>query len=618
MKPAWKFEKNEIDESEGPNDSGISSFTGDRAGGLVREVLQNSIDARRSPDKPVEVSFEIAKIPVDDFDIDGIMRSLEAACDSEDNDERHRKQFRRGLRALRSAKKTGTLNSLVITDSNTTGASDKYGRKDKWRSLTRAKGKSTKDKKDAGGSFGIGKNAAFTAADIRTVLYSTAYLNGDSLERRFTGKSILVSHEIGPDRFKATGYLLGDNGHKFVPKVLRLEEPGTSVAILGFSTSRKKLRTWEKETCASLASSFFHALIHKGLVVNVFGRRYDHANIETLATPANNDNLQRLIEVSKSNVVSNTDIDGIGRVNLRILVDEEENRGKLLAIVRDSGMLITDILGNMRISRSQPMIGFPRTWHRFTAVVECLTRDSRSLLREAEGPSHDKISADYADDEERRYVRRAIRHLGDWIREEIEKLAKPPDPARSENASEVAEFLPLPGEGVSGESAASAGDVEVSQPALLERLPAGLGLPSRARRGRDTTGGNGDEEGGRTRTGTQRNKRRRRRGRSSVETVFQDVRRLPSSLQQWPEHTAKFAFDMPDEVPNRIRLYAIGEDSRSEQLPIERAYFGGRRLKVSKGEIAQLDERFMAGRRVVIEIKAIRPIGSKRLEIKAF
>ena len=232
MKPAWKFEKNEIDESEGPNDSGISGFTGDRVGGLVREVLQNSIDARRSSDKPVEVSFEIAKIPADDFDISGLIRSLEAACDSEDNEERYRKQFRRGLRALRTAKKSGNLNALVITDSNTTGASDKDGRKDKWRSLTRAKGKSTKDKKDSGGSFGIGKNAAFTAADMRTVLYSTAYLDGDSMERRFSGKSILVSHEIGGVGYKATGYLVGDGDVNYVPASLRLEEPGTRIAIL--------------------------------------------------------------------------------------------------------------------------------------------------------------------------------------------------------------------------------------------------------------------------------------------------------------------------------------------------------------------------------------------------
>ena len=122
-----------------------------------------------------------------------------------------------------------------MTDSNTTGASDKDGRNDKWWSLTRALGRSTKDKKDSGGSFGIGKNAAFTAADLRTVLYSTSYHDGNSLERRYAGKSILVSHEVGGMRYKSTGYLFDDssgNSSSFVPESLRLKEPGTSIAIL--------------------------------------------------------------------------------------------------------------------------------------------------------------------------------------------------------------------------------------------------------------------------------------------------------------------------------------------------------------------------------------------------
>ena len=483
MKPTWKFERNDLRVVEGPNDAGIRSFTGDRAGGLVREVLQNSIDVRRSYGEPVEVSFEIVKIPVGDFDIGCLMQSLQAACDSDDNDERHRKQFRRGLRELEAAERAGYINALVMTDSNTTGASDKDGKKDKWRSLTRSLGSSAKDKKDSGGSFGIGKNAAFTAADMRTVLYSTAYWDGGTLERRFAGKSILVSHEVGGMRYKAAGYLLGDETSSFVPESLRLEEPGASIAILGFSTSKAKLRVWEKEACESMASSFFHALAHKGLIVRIFGQTYDHANIDDLASRAEDDKkLRSLIEVSKSDVMSYTDIEGIGRVNLRILVEKEkDSREKVLAIVRDSGMLITHRLGSMLISRSQRMVRFPRAWHGFTAVVECLTRDSRSLLREAEGPSHNEISSDNADEEERQDVKRAIRKLGRWVRQEIEKQARPPDPSRFDNASEVAEFLPLPGEGSPGQSK-GAGEVEISLPRLRNIPPAGLGLPSRARR----------------------------------------------------------------------------------------------------------------------------------------
>ena len=373
---------------------------------------------------------------------------------------------------------------------------------------------------------------------MRTVLYSTSYYDGDSLERRYAGKSILVSHEVGGMRYKSTGYLFDDssgNSSSFAPESLRLKEPGTTIAILGFPTTNAKLRVWKQEACESVATNFFHALVHKNLVVDMLGKTLDHACIEDFASRrSSNNKLLDFIKVSKSNMASHTDIDGIGAVNLRILVDEGKvNQDKSLAIVRDSGMLITNRLGSMFITSTRRMVSFPRAWYGFTAIVECLTRDSRSLLREAEGPSHNEISPDNADEEEMGDVRRAIRDLGNWIRQEIEKQARPPDPARFDNADEVAEFLPLPGEGAPAQSGAGGGDVEVSQPSLREVLPAGLGLPSRAQRGRDTRPGGDDAgEGGRRNTEQKRRKRRNRRGGRAVETVFQDVRRLPSGLRQ--------------------------------------------------------------------------------------
>ena len=165
-----------MDEVEGPNNAGISAFTSDRAGSLVRELLQNSMDARADASKPVNVSFRLENLSADGLDLDGLRWSLEAAIESEDNDERHQKQFRRGLRVLKDAIQNRAIPALTITDSNTTGAPDANGRKDKWHSLTKSQGKSEKDAKDAGGSFGIGKHATFAATDLRTVLYSTAYI----------------------------------------------------------------------------------------------------------------------------------------------------------------------------------------------------------------------------------------------------------------------------------------------------------------------------------------------------------------------------------------------------------------------------------------------------------
>ena len=171
----WTFAPNAMGEVEGPNNAGISAFTSDRAGSLVRELLQNSMDARADAAKPVSVSFSLENLPADNLDLGGLRDSLQASIDSDDNDERHRKQFGRGLRVLDAAIRDRAIPALVVADSNTTGAPDANGRKDKWHNLTKSQGKSEKDARDAGGSFGIGKHATFAATDLRTVLYSTAY-----------------------------------------------------------------------------------------------------------------------------------------------------------------------------------------------------------------------------------------------------------------------------------------------------------------------------------------------------------------------------------------------------------------------------------------------------------
>ena len=619
MRPVWKFGNNDTQEDEGPNNSGIANFTDDRIGRLVREVLQNSIDAKAPASEPVEVSFQVEELPVDDLDLRGLKRALVASRKSHAIDDRHKKQFKRGIQTLNSAASKGAIVALKITDSNTTGASDKKGRRDKWHSLTKTVGLSAKDMKDSGGSFGIGKHAAFAAADLRTVLYSTAYYEAgvDSpVRRRFTGKSILVSHEIGDKAYRASGWLevsgnaLHDNG---VPNYFLLKSPGTQLSIIGFDDS--KMDEWEVEAKQSLIRHFFHALANKNLKVRIGDSTIDSDSLDK-ATADMEQNVLKLIEVSKAEVTDHTDIPGIGRVNLRILVDEHGEYGqKTIALVRDAGMMITSQLGNMRITPSQRMISIPRHWMGFTAIVECLSQGERSLLREAEGPRHDKVSADNADSSERRKVSRALRDLGSWVVGTIENHAKPPPPAESGNADEVADVLPLPGGSYHANNANGRSSWEITEPRQSSKAP--RGLTTAGRRGRRTTIDVPGGEDSRHRQGKKVKKRRRQGSRNqSVQVSFSDLRRLPSTLSQWPEHTARFTFDPPKGHMKHVRLYAVGEDGREAQVSLERAYIAGRRVSVKGGEIVEIPRHFISGDRLEIELKAIRPIADRRLEIK--
>lgn len=619
MKFAWKFGPNPMGETEGPNyAAGIASFSNDRTGSLVREFLQNSIDAHDSSDsKPVEVTFDLMDLDVEHLDMSGLEDALHASIKSSDNDDRHCKQFRRGLKTLKDAKKSGHIETLVVTDANTTGASDANGKQDKWHSLVKSVGIGRKDTLDSGGSFGVGKHAAFASTDLRTVFYSTAYrANGgkSGLEHRFSGKAILVSHEIGGESFRATGWLEQESAQSHaVPDDFRLNSPGTRIAIPGFQK-----KGWEKEARETLIAQFFHAIVRKNLVVRIKNETVDAQSIDQFASDMD-DKAKKMISVSRSEVVASTTIEGIGDVNLRIQVDHDriDPQLKVVAIVRDAGMMITDRLGSMKLSPSQQMIRVNRRCLGFVAVVECLTHGSKSLLREAEGPSHDEFSPDHADESEREKVRRALRKLGQWVVAEIEKRALPTQTTDSKNATEVAYLIPLETRG----GAAHGGKltergVEVSEPTQSPRPPRGLTTGS-SRRSRRTTSGRGNEDPDETVHG-RRKKPRKRRERQPEEAFFNDVRRLPSNLRrEWSAHSVKFSFNSPESLPKRIRLYAVGEDGRSEQMKLEKAYINGRSLKVRDGEVVDLGKIRLREGRVQIEMKATRPIADKRVEIRS-
>ena len=621
MKPSWKFGNNDTREVEGPNNAGIANFTDDRTGGLVREVIQNSIDASASQDEPVKVAFRVEELLVQDLDLGSLKQAISASRKSHAIDDRHSRQFQRGISTLNSATKNGRIVALSIVDSNTTGASDNNGQRDKWHSLTKTVGLGNKDMLDAGGSFGLGKHAAFAATDLRTVLYSTAYYQngiGSPLRRRFTGKSILVSHEVGGKAYRASGWLEADDGplrDNEIPGDFRLKSPGTAIAILGFDNSN--MDQWQAEAKESLITHFFHALAHDNLRVRIGDSDIDSENLDNAAADMD-ESVRNLIEVSRSEIKDHTDIKGIGRVNLRIQVDEYgESSRKTVALVRDAGMMITSQLGNMLITPAQRMVSFPRHWLGFTAIVECLSQGERSLLREAEGPRHDKVSADHADSYERRKVSSALRSLGIWIRDTIEKHAKPPEPATTDNADELADILPLSGSGVQSPIGNGRGNWAITEPSQASRAPRGLRAPGRRRRTttRDLPGGS--EQGTPNGKGKGKGKRRRRGKRvESIQVAFGDLRRLPSELNQWPEHTARFTFSPPQGVIKHVRLYAVGEDGRDVQIPLERAYIADRRLSVKQGEIDEIPPDRIYGDRVDLELKAISPIANKRLEIR--
>lgn len=119
----WQFPPNEASEIQGPNDAGIVHFLSSRKDSIIRETVQNSLDAQADPMRPVRIKFEITRMATADFAATSLIGELEASANSPHNDDEHSKKFRQGANQLKRVG-MGSVDCLKIVDSNTTGADD--------------------------------------------------------------------------------------------------------------------------------------------------------------------------------------------------------------------------------------------------------------------------------------------------------------------------------------------------------------------------------------------------------------------------------------------------------------------------------------------------------------
>ncbi|MCX7424491.1 MAG: hypothetical protein NTW96_02475 [Planctomycetia bacterium] len=161
----WLFPKSDLGQESGLHDAGVETFKGNYYRYLAREILQNSLDARSDPNRPVVVKFQCVEIGRDRIpDMDGLGTALSQCRAYWADDQKAAAFFDRAVQLAQTA----TVTALRISDHNTTGVvgSDTERRKN-WYSLIRCSGSSSKYGGE-GGSYGIGKNAPFATSDLRT------------------------------------------------------------------------------------------------------------------------------------------------------------------------------------------------------------------------------------------------------------------------------------------------------------------------------------------------------------------------------------------------------------------------------------------------------------------
>lgn len=447
-KPQWNFPPTNggVDYV---NDPSSAYFSDSPIPKLVREVIQNSLDAKDDRfDEPVAVRFSEMEIERKHIGGADLSKHIASCLLRAENDKRADAvaSYRNALKVSRRAR----IRCLKIQDTGTTGLVGFH-----WDALVRQEGAVNKSAASAGGSFGIGKNAVFNVSDLHTVFYCTRYVEGrrgrvDLLQ----GKAALMAHpnpQDPKDMLQHMGFYACEggepiSGRKAMPNCFELDETGAGVFIMGFNP-RSSGSQWAQEVALAAADNFFYAIHNRRLRVEVapLKGKAISVNHETLASLFNGYGADksesayfyRAIRDAADSVERTEPLGELGRLNAYALFTEGAPRRA--AYINRKGMLITQ---SNELS-ANPLRPRNRTiWPEYAVVVMADTDAGDGWIRKMENPSHDSISPNQLGSEkEIREARNALSAARRALRELIDAKADIQQYGDESNLDELAHLF---------------------------------------------------------------------------------------------------------------------------------------------------------------------------------
>jgi hypothetical protein len=422
-------------EHQGPNNSIMTTFKGNKYYSLAREVIQNSLDAAE-PNKnlPVKVSFALAKIAVSDIPNFLALRETIQQCAVFYKDDSKFSNFCTTATRLLEA---DIITCLRISDYNTVGMEYRSeDEKSPFYAFMKSVGFNFKPSSGAGGSFGYGKGAYYAASQLHTLFVSGIY--GDN-KYIFQGKSRLTTHKDGQGNIKDYSGLYGlGNGIpvtniEMAPEVFKRSEKGTDIIIPGFHEERD----WKEALIKSILNNFWLSILEDKLVVSVGDTVIDKENIEEII----------------SQYYTETDSDG------GIHEPETWNPYPYFKAVKYVGgaysqrfqehlstlglvqlyLLQKDGLPNRTVyMRSPKMTVFKKTDNRgfsYAGVFVCDNVEGNAILRQMENPQHNEwkknnylendavhLDAKKAEDEIKAFVKKCLERLMTTATEKSQRI----------------------------------------------------------------------------------------------------------------------------------------------------------------------------------------------------
>ena len=425
--------------------SGIAGFSDLRPAAVVRELIQNALDAAdEAQEQTAVVRFRLIRCNTDV--IPGMEAYNHAFCAAINTQEEMGggalpSQAMRVVDVMRDAIDQSAQDVLVVMD-NGIGLD-----KDRMTALL-SDGISNKGA-SAMGTFGNGHSVAIPASDLRYVLYGGVTTSGDRIG---AGHAVLASWTVPDEEYQRSGdgflvkgfkngtyvFAVGEDLPDLISNCLddikQNSDHGTAVIVPGFNNFRVNTPLLDMVFKAA-ACNFFKAIGEGRLIIQVEDRRPD--NDDSLYQ-LNQSTLPAILEANKDEKRSSSFLGGNRAYQAyKVFLNGNEhvyetNIGKIKVHLweLDSGNPRVDLCRNgMWITDDKNIPGFyyqfqdRKPFHALLLLESDTGGRFHELVRNAEGPLHDKLDVSQRlSESEARELRGAFRQIRDWLKAMIPEL----------------------------------------------------------------------------------------------------------------------------------------------------------------------------------------------------
>lgn len=430
----WYFDEAPKNQDLGPNDAKFEIFKPD-VNSLVRESIQNSMDAFVDASTPVRMSFQLKSFQGSSYPNFFNLGNHAKGCITYWGDSA-KDVFDPIIESIQQSSGRERLYYIEVSDSNTTGMDYEEGNnKTKFHGFLHSTGASNKKSANSGGSFGIGKAAYFAMSPLRTIIVSTMMEDEHTKEQKhtFQGVAMLCTHQIGSILYTPTGFYSTNGVNPVVdeteiPERFKRDEPGTSINIMGYKidTPSDKDDFYEKVKVAVLRN-FWLAIYNNKLEVVVGNDTINSSNIIQLVEqyfPEISDNkrkgnvnprpylelVDKATTTDRKYMLITETLPHLGEVKLYIY-RHPEGRGTIQYFR----------MPNMMVKREKLSAA-----NNFFSVFICENPDGDAKLKKLETVAHDDWDAKNwkpreADGSESREAKAIVEELSVFIRDSIDK-----------------------------------------------------------------------------------------------------------------------------------------------------------------------------------------------------